>query len=113
MNKMFTENPCAKRHGSGDHPGPLMFLLGFAQRILENFIVFFPSKNLQLVYPPYDMARLMRIPMPNAVFWGALEVPFNNRRCLLPPPVPSQPPPGPPQSKTIQVLKRAACREIS
>ena len=24
MNKMFNENPCAKRHGSGDHPGPLI-----------------------------------------------------------------------------------------
>ena len=44
-----------------------MFLLGFEQNFLEKYIVFFPYKNLQLVYPPFDMARLMRIPMPNAM----------------------------------------------
>ena len=27
---------------------------------MEKIIVLFPYKNLQLVYPPYDMARLMR-----------------------------------------------------
>ena len=35
--------------------------------ILEKIIVFFLYENLQLVYPPYDMAPLMRIPMPNCV----------------------------------------------
>ena len=68
MDKLSNENPCAKRHGSGDHPGPLMFLLDFAQKILEKIIVFLPYKNLQLVYPPYDMARLMRIPIIFLVF---------------------------------------------
>ena len=57
-----------------------MFLLGFARNFLEKFIVFFPYKNLQLVYPPYDMARLMRIPMPNAMGVATTQAPLRTGR---------------------------------
>ena len=46
----------------------------FPRKKPRKFIVFFLYKNLQLVYPPYDMAPSMRIPMPNCVF-DVLSVP--------------------------------------
>ena len=43
------------------------FRLRLGRIFLDKFLVFFTTKNLQLVYPPFDMAPLMRIPMPNCV----------------------------------------------
>ena len=43
------------------------FRLRLGRRFSENFNVLFTTKNLQLMYPPFGRAHLMRIPIPNRV----------------------------------------------
>ena len=43
------------------------FGLRLGRRCLENINVVFTTKTLQLVYPAFDMAPLMRIRVPNCV----------------------------------------------